>query len=320
MIPSLEINPQVVDWLLEEDNPSVMYRTLTELLDEKPGDPKVHAAKDWIASSKPVQYIFSKMHPDGYWEYNGKGAGVDYVDFVTTHFNLSFLAELGLDRKDPRVALAAERYLNLSKPDGDYAGYMSCLFAYNIRTFIMLGYGNDPHIRKSVELMLSTSRHDGGYLCDMHERKRRTRPVKSCINGSTKALMAYAMLPELWKHPRCKELVDYFLRRRVVYQTGEPGKPANRSSDLMIFPFHWRSNLLESAYALCVMGYGNYPELEDMWKVFESKKDRNARYALDWDPPRSYFKTGKRGRANKWVTLYAYLAIKHKDSKESNVV
>ncbi len=302
-----------MDWLLDEENPSVRYRTLVELLDENPDAPTIRKLKAQIPGSNQAERIFSKMHPDGYWEYKGVGANVDYVDFITTHFNLSFLAELGLDKSDPRVALAAERYLCLTKPDGDYSRHMSCLYAYNIRTFIMLGYRDDPRVRKTVELMLSTSRHDGGYLCDMHEGKRKVRPVRSCINGSTKALMAFAMLPDLWGHPRSRKLVDYFLRRGAIYRTDSPGVPANRSSNIMVFPFHWRSNLLESAYALAAMGYGTRPELDDMWKAFESKKDKESRYVLDWDPPRCYFKTGKRGQANKWVTVYAYLALKYKE-------
>jgi hypothetical protein len=32
-------NENVIDWLLEKDNPSVRYRTLVELLDQAPSDP-----------------------------------------------------------------------------------------------------------------------------------------------------------------------------------------------------------------------------------------------------------------------------------------
>jgi len=311
--PRFKIEPRVADWLLEENEPSVRYRTLTELLDENPEAPEVRAAKAGIPESKSVRKIFSKMHPDGYWEFKGLGAGVSYVDFVTTHFNLAFLAELGMDREDPRVALAAERYLGLAKPNGDYGRHMSCLYAYNLRTFTLLGYRDDPRVAKTVELMLGTSRPDGGYLCDTHEGKYKTRPAKSCINGSCKALMAFAELPELWGHPRCKQLVDYYLRRGGIFRSDEPGTPANRTSDLTVFPPHWRSNLLETAYALAVMGHGDRPELAGMWEKLESKRDADSRFVLDWDPPRSYFKTGKRGRANKWVTLYACLALKHRD-------
>ncbi|HNT77441.1 MAG TPA: hypothetical protein PKH77_20705, partial [Anaerolineae bacterium] len=69
----------VLDWLLEEDDPSVRYRTLTELLDVAPDDPQVQQTKAQIPHSKPVEKIFAKMHPDGYWLHRGKGAGIEYA-------------------------------------------------------------------------------------------------------------------------------------------------------------------------------------------------------------------------------------------------
>jgi hypothetical protein len=92
------------------------------------------------------------MHPDGYWlqrnprtkEYVGDG--VVYGSFATTHFCLAYLAELGMDGSHPQVAKAAERYLNLQKPDGDWWDHFSCLIGYNIRTFILLGYREDERV------------------------------------------------------------------------------------------------------------------------------------------------------------------------------
>jgi hypothetical protein len=35
----MRVEQSVLDWLLEEENPSVRYRTLTELLDRESDDP-----------------------------------------------------------------------------------------------------------------------------------------------------------------------------------------------------------------------------------------------------------------------------------------
>lgn len=314
----MDISQDVVKWLLEADNPSVRYRTLTELLNRPPTDPDVVDTKARIASSKPVEKIFSKMHPEGYWYYfdkrknRGAGDGVEYFDYTTTHFNLAFLAELGMARDDERIARAVERYLGLQQPDGDFWGHFSCLYAYNLRTFIMMGYKHDARVQKTIDLLVSTERHDGGYLCDMHEGKYKTRPVKSCIRGSIKALTAYAALPELWDSPRCQALVSYFLKRRVYFRMTRPDQPAAKGIRATLFPFVWRSTFLEALYALSVMGYGRSPELGAAWELLESKKDEEGKYILDWNPSNAYFKPGKRGMANKWITLYAYLTLKHR--------
>jgi hypothetical protein len=314
----------VLDWLLEEENPSVRYRTLTELLDRDSDDPEAIQAKALIPSSKPVKRILSKMDPAGYWLHFDKrkgrgvwvGDGVEYRDFVTTHFNLAFLAELGMDREDERVSLAAERYLGLQKLDGDFMDHYSCLYAYNLRTFIMMGYRDDARIQKIVDLMVGTERYDGGYLCDKHEGKHEDRPTKSCIRGSLKALTAFAALPELWNSPRCEELVSYFLKRRVCFRMKRPSKLVVWDIRSTIFPFVWTASLLEALYALSTLGYGKRHELTKAWGLLESKKDKEGKYILDWTPsrPRSYFQPGKRREANKWITLYAYLALKHRDS------
>jgi hypothetical protein len=317
----MSTNRQIHDWLLEPDNPSVRYRTLTELLDRKKNDPEVLQVKEQIPSSKMATKILSKMHPDGYWlqrkstsdEYVGDG--VEYGAYATTHFCLAYLAELGLDKQNSRVYKAADRYLNLQKSDGDFYRHFPCLLGYNIRTFIMLGFRKDPRMQKSIDLMLETKRSDGGYLCDMHEGKYKTREAKSCIRGSVKALLAYSELQEYWDHPRCQSLVEYFLRRDALFRTSDLTKPINHEIIKTLFPITWRASPIEIIYALSKMGYGNNDELNRAWEILDSKRDPQGKYPLDWTPTQALLKAGKRGEPNKWITLYALLSKKYKAEK-----
>ncbi len=300
-------DPNVIEWLLEEKNPSVRYRTLTELLDEPKNTPQVQDARAAIPESRWAKRIFRHMHPDGYWLHRGKGEGVDYAMSSSTHFVLAFLAELGLDREEPRVARAVERYLSLDPPD--YDSRQSCLYAYNLRTFVMLGYRDDPRVQTRIEVLRNDARCDGGYLC---ERSSFNETTKSCIRGSIKALTAFAYLPDLWNTPRYEHLVDYFLRRRVYYRSDPPDQIIRDELIRTIFPFVIAGSLLEPLHALSVMGYGQHPALQPAWAQLETKRDDEGRYIVDWYPP-TLFTPGPKGKANKWVTLYAYLAYKHRD-------
>lgn len=308
------MQPEVLDWLLEESAPSIRYRTMIELLDMRGSDPLAKATYEQIQNSKAVNQIFCRMHPEAYWEYNGHGTGVEYVDYYTAHFNLAFLAELGMTRDDARIRRAADRYLGLQKPDGDFHKHFSCLNGYNLRTLIMLGYRDDSRVQRIIDLLVHTTRSDGGYLCDLHEGKHKTRPAKSCFRGSQKVLLAYAMLPEIWESAQCQQLVVYFLNRRVYHRISQPNEVIRGECTATLFPFTWRSGLLEPLYALSKMGYGDHHALEPAWDQLETKRDDQGRYILDWTPTRSYFKVGKRGEANKWVTLYAYLALKYRSA------
>ncbi|MFZ6028327.1 MAG: hypothetical protein ACOYYS_11485 [Chloroflexota bacterium] len=312
----MEIPTNVRNWLLEADDPSVRYRTLTQLLGAPQDDPEVQQARAAVLASKTVQKIFAKMHPDGYWLYRGRGAGIEYAMSSSTHFVLAYLAELGLDRSDERIRQAVERYLSLHEPDNpfpntwqippDTRNRQSCLYAYNVRTFILLGYRHDPRIQERVNVLLEDWRADGGYLCGRPSFNAKT---KSCIRGTVKALMAFAELPELWESERCKALVDYFLRRRVLYKSGQPGELIRGEVVATVFPFVISASLLEPLYALGRMGYGHHPALGDAWQRLEARRDGQGRYILDHSP-RTLFDAGPGGRPNKWVTLYALLALK----------
>ncbi len=307
----------VINWLLESENPSMRYRTLKELLDKSQNE--VQETKSLIVNSDSVKTMFEKMHPDGYWlQKNPRsgevtGDGVKYGAFATTHYCLSYLAELGLDRSHPKVAKATERYLSLQKSDGDFYGHFSCLLGYNIRTFVMLGYKDNSNVMKSIDLLLNTKRPDGGYLCDMHVGKYKTKSVKSCIRGSVKALLAFSYLPECWKHNRVKELVKYFLSRDGIFKKTNLNEFVNKDMNRNSFPITWRANVFEILLALSKMGYGKNSKLERAWNLMDKKRDELGRYILDWTPTQCPWKVGKRNQPNKWLTFYSYLAHRLKD-------
>jgi hypothetical protein len=314
------IPKNVVAWLVEPASPSVRYRTLVELLGYSPTDSEVQACKNQLVASTPVRTLLDTMHPDGYWlQTNPRtrevlGKGVKYGAYGTTHYCLSYLAELGMDRRHPHVAKAADRYLTLQQGDGDFYHHFSCLLGYNIRTFTMLGYRADPRVQRSINLLLHTERQDGGYLCDMHAGKYKTKSVKSCIRGSVKALLAFSHLPEYWNHDRIKKLVHYFLSRDGVFKSTNLTALVNKDMERVSFPITWRANVFEILLALGRMGYGADSRLERAWSLLDIRRDTDGRYPLDWTPHQSPWKVGKRDEPNKWVTFYAYLAHKYKES------
>jgi hypothetical protein len=314
---------ELLDWLTEPEDPSLCYRVFRELQDRDNRDPEVRARRSEIPGSPAARKLLGSMHPDGYWlqthPRTGRviGAGVEYGAFATTHFCLSYLAELGLDRNNPQIERAAERYLDLQSGDGDWYEegwyeHLSCLQGYNIRTFVRLGYRDDLRLKRTIGLLLGSEREDGGYLCGIHDRRYKTKQAKSCIRGSVKALLCFAELPELQKHPRVARLVQYFLNRGGIFKSSDPRVFANADMQRPSFPITWRANAWEVLYALSVMGHGDDPRLDSAWKHLESLTDDRGASVLSWTPVQCPWKVGKRGQPNKWLTFYALAAAKHR--------
>ena len=309
---------ELLNWFKRIKEPAFQYRVLTELLDKPQNDPDVVRLKAAISESKAVKNIFDKMHPDGYWlqkDYKGQvnGDGERYGSFGTTHFVLSYLSELGMDRTDPRIEKAVNRYLDLQLEDGSWNHHYSCRYTYNIRAFVKMGFHEDVRVQRSIQLMLETEREDGGYLCDIHEGKYKTRPTKSCVRGGSKALLAFSELPEYWQHPRCLQLVDYFLRREVLWRVGKPEQFVSKDMQGFNYPIVWRSSMWEPIYALSKMGYGNHPQMQRAWAYLDSRLDETGQALLDFTPAQAPWKVGKRGEPNPWLTLYVQLAKKYRE-------
>ena len=56
-----------VEWLLEEENPSVRYWTLKDILDRPESSPDVTQAKKEIMKSHPVTKILKNQDSEGFW-------------------------------------------------------------------------------------------------------------------------------------------------------------------------------------------------------------------------------------------------------------
>lgn len=301
--------------LLKSKSPSIRKRCLIELEGYDPSCSEIKSLNEAIIKSKPVVQLLEKMHPDGYWLQKKTkselvfGDGVEYLSYSTTHFVLSYLMELGLDKDHPKLSLACERYLNLLNMEGDWWNNMSCLTGMNIRTFVKLGYVNDERVHRAMSHLLESSRYDGGFLCDMHEKKSGKK--KSCYRGSVKVLLALAELPALWGKECSKKLVDYFIRRNGIYST-DLQRYVTKDIEKFSFPITWKANAWEVLLAISKMGYGNHKAFFGSWRLLESKLTQNHKVVLDFTPSPCPFKVGKKGEENEWLTFYACLATKYK--------
>src|SRR5437879_10053699 len=86
----MDFKDPAVNWLLESDDPSIRYLTLTEILDRPSNSKEVLSAKKQIPNGPVVKTLLAGQRADG-------GFGVDhYEEWTGAHWRLVSLVELGI--------------------------------------------------------------------------------------------------------------------------------------------------------------------------------------------------------------------------------
>jgi hypothetical protein len=74
------------------------------------------------------------------------------------------------------------------------------------------------------------------------------------------------------------------------------------------------SDIFSIAYSMSKLGYGNRPEMTELWKIIDSKKDSDGKVILEKTESKKTISMEQVGKPNKWITLYLLLTYKYKDN------
>ncbi len=230
---------QAVSWLLKQDNPSIRYWTLRDLLGRSDNDPDVAAARDGVASSGPVAEYLKEQHPDGYW---GFPEDVYWPKWRATVWPLILLAELGLPGKNPSIRAGCEYFLKVmgdqdrswpppKYPDEDLRGWRlvwePCVTGNMARTLAVFGYGDDPRVREMFEWLVKYQRDDGGWNCETEDGRDGEAVHHSSFMSTIEPLWAFSPLdPQHWSKGG-REAVERgceFLLMHRLFKSDKTGK------------------------------------------------------------------------------------------------
>ncbi|MCL2664814.1 MAG: hypothetical protein FWE82_04305 [Defluviitaleaceae bacterium] len=296
----------VINWLLEDDNPAVKYRTQTELLDMPKKSAETEMTRKALLSSDLMKSVMALFDV-------GK-------NFSDSHA-LSALAEYGLTRDDVDIDSYVNRHIiNTNFRDGCGEGFL-------LRNLVALGYTTNQAVINELPLILAAQQSDGGYPCISNNPKIKKPcvPHKSCFQMTASYLLLAA---EMFKKgvdcPQTEGIVNYFLCRDVLYRHDDPNRFVK---DVHATTFHppvcIRIGLHMILCALSVLGKGSDPGCKRAWEILSGKcdvKGRNpsgvfvhGKYILDGSLTKPYLKIEKPGKPSKWVTFYSLLAKKERD-------
>ena len=101
---------KVLDWLLEPEEPSVRYLTLTRVLGKSKGDPEVRAARKRIPQTGWAASILARRDPAGWWVRDWSHFSPSYT---STTWMMVVLSDLGLSRETRVVEESAQLWMGM---------------------------------------------------------------------------------------------------------------------------------------------------------------------------------------------------------------
>jgi hypothetical protein len=318
------------DWLLEEDNPSVRYFTLTELLDKPQTDEETQKAKTAIMKVGLVPKILAKQNSDGSWETPTAFYTAKYKGAV---WQLIILAELNADPTDNRVRKACEFILensqhhesqgfSIAKAEktggGRQSGVIPCLTGNMVWSLIRLGYLDDLSVQAGINWITTYQRFDDaieaapkGWPYDKYEM---CFGKHSCHMGAAKALKALAEIPPEKRKREVTSTIkygaEYMLKHHIFKRSHNLSKVSKPGWLHFGFPLMYQDDALEVLGILTNLEYKD-DRMQEAVDLVVSKQDTQGRWKLE-NTYNGRYQTNieRKGEPSKWITLNALKALK----------
>jgi hypothetical protein len=288
----------VRDWLQSEDEPAIRYLTLRDLEHRPESDSELREARARIPSGGWVRSILAERDAAGWW---ARPQTLYAPKYVSTNWRMIVLADLGATREVPEVQRSAELWMEGFPLKGGGVGGNSkgtghhCVVGNMTRALIELGYRDDPRVRVSLDWLVATAHHLGGWSCW----------------GSGRNLDSWEGLSAIAAYPRAKRTkgmqevaeraVEFFLEREL-HRQGAEYRPWFRFH----YPVHYYYDLLVGLDLVTSLGHTDDPRLRFARTHLERRRRRDGRWNLDAvhpdveGPIAQYFRTHPRDRPVPW--------------------
>jgi hypothetical protein len=289
------VNDDPIPWLLEPENPSVRYRTLTDLLDRPADDPDVREAKAAIAEQPLVQELFARQHPDGHWS----------DDEAKPHTALGTLGVLSIlhmlrVEADARTLAGCDSFLRFCQHEsGGFSmvktrrsGIFPCTTGAHLPFLVYFGLGDDPRVRRAFACLIEDMSAPDALDCGRYQHQ-------DCLWGAISALNGLAVLPADMHSPQSEQVVQRLADALLDADYDFEGE--HKRWLTFGVPRGW--DLLSALGALAAHGYAQDPRFAPLLARFLSLQDEQGR-CLCGSVSRTW-PLEKRNRPSKWVTLDA---------------
>ena len=224
-------------WLLQKANPSVRYRTLTEILDRPEDDPEVMEARQAIWRYPPVRRVLAAL------EQPQQPRKAPFPHKLRIR-DLDILHRLAVPRGHPAIAAACDRLLNM-----DIQPHAGCYPEQAIAGLVRYADVDDPRLKARIRYLVRNQPFADGNrpgvlrygwrmsCCGSH----------SCFSSVARSLWAAAGVPEKLRTGEVRRFIRKgaeFLAAHRLYKSNHHGFQPIRGDwlDLHLpFGLDWRT-------------------------------------------------------------------------------
>jgi hypothetical protein len=324
------VDKTTVDWLLEPENPSVRFLTLTELLGKPVSDPEVSAARSDIMTKGTVPEILKHQKEEGFW-----GTGKDFytAKYKGTVWQLMILAELEADGNNEAIRKACEFILSHSRDresggfsyqesvktgGGRHSGVIPCLTGNVLWFLLKFGYFDNPRIEKTIAFVNTFQRFDDGEDAAPagwpYEPYEMCWGRHTCHMGVVKVLKALALIPQDRRSAETRQTIkratEFLLIHHIFKKSHNLFQKAKPGWLKLGFPLMYQTDILEILLILTGLMYKD-SRMQEAVEILISKRNDNGRWVLENSfNGRMITDIEEKGKESKWITLNALRVLK----------
>ncbi len=321
------VQDDVMDWLLEPENPSVRFWTLKHLLDKGEQSKDVQEVQNAIMKSQCIQSIIGSIKPEGYWGDEDDMYNPKYT--ATTH-NLLILAELGVKRVG-EIETVIEHLFLFQRDSGHFLIKMpktekgrasivkdGCCIDGNILYYLIhFGYLSDPRTQHLIEFQEEYySQDEGGWKCRAFPiDPNKVFPV-NCYMGRIKMLRGLVAIPEHKRSNKLRGIIDQEIE--VILENGVYNYLRNPNGSRKEkagwkrfgFPIFYQSDILEVLGILGALRVRD-DRMQDAIDVVLAAQQKDGKWLLKHTfNGKMLCHIEEKHKPSKWITLRALRALK----------
>ncbi len=324
------LTTDTTNWLLEEENPSLRYFTLKDILDKSEHDPEVQQAKREIMRRGIVPDILQKQQEASYLKTYSKFYTDKYKGLV---WQLIVLAEMGAE-SNSQIIEQCEYLLNNSQEtvDGGFSQSTSvktgggritevipCLTGNMVWSLIHFGYVDDPRLQRAINWIIRFMRLNDGNeenpQAPPYDRYEMCWGKHTCFMGIVKALKGLSAIPQEQRTSEINDTINKMVDFLLIHHIYKCSHDLNRTSKpgwlKFSFPLMYQTDVLEILDILTALGIAD-SRMDDAVNLIIKKQDDMGRWRIEntSNTDRLLIPLGGKGEQSKWITLRAIRVLK----------